>query len=199
MSPPSLADEFAAFLAQSRAVRFGDFTLKSGAKSNVFFNFGDLCGGRELSLMGAYFARAVVERGLQNASVLFGPAYKGINLALACSVALWRDHGIDMPVAYNRKEAKAHGEGGLIVGADLSKASSVIVLDDVITDGATKYEMIEMLGAFPALTIAAMIVGVDRQDADASGRPYSEILAERTGVPILAMTTREAVLKHKTV
>lgn len=193
----SLSAEFATFLARSRAVRFGDFTLKNKAKSNIFFNFGDLCGGRELSELGAFFARTIIDQGLQSSDALFGPAYKGINLALACSVALWRDHGIDIPVAYNRKEAKAHGEGGLIVGADLSKAKNVIVLDDVITDGATKVEVIEMLTAFPGLTVAAMIVGVDRQDTNNEGRPYLDILAEQTGVKVVAMTTRAAVLAHK--
>lgn len=197
MTNTTLSADFARFLAASAAVRFGDFTLKSGKKSNVFFNFGDLCAGRELSEMGRFFARGIVEIGLAQSGALFGPAYKGINLALATSVALWRDHGVDMPVAYNRKEAKAHGEGGSIVGADLSKAGSVIVLDDVITDGATKYEVIDMLRAFDGLAIAAMLVGVDRQDMDEAGRAYIDILRDQTGVRVAALTTREEVLKFK--
>ncbi|MBI1252023.1 MAG: orotate phosphoribosyltransferase [Alphaproteobacteria bacterium] len=197
MIPASQSEAFARFLASSAAVRFGDFTLKSGKKSNVFFNFGDLCAGRELSEMGAHFANAIVALELQRSGALFGPAYKGINLALATAVALWRDHGVDMPVAYNRKEAKAHGEGGSIVGADLSKAGSVIVLDDVITDGATKYDVIEMLRAFPGLTIAAMLVGVDRQDADDTGRAYIDVLRSQTGVRVEALATREQVLQCK--
>jgi orotate phosphoribosyltransferase len=190
----ALSADFARFLASSRAVRFGDFTLKSGKKSNVFFNFGDLCGGRELSQMGGFFARAIMEHGLQNSDALFGPAYKGINLAIATAIALHRDYGVDLPVAYNRKEAKTHGEGGMIVGADLSAAGSVIVLDDVITDGATKYEVIDMLRAFPGLQIAAMIVGVDRQDSNDAGTPYLDTLAQKTGVRVLPLTTRDDVL-----
>jgi orotate phosphoribosyltransferase len=198
MMTSSLSTDFARFMAGSGAVRFGDFTLKSGKKSNVFFNFGDLCGGRELSEMGAFFARAIIENGLEKSGALFGPAYKGINLAIATAVALHRDHGIDMPIAYNRKEAKAHGEGGNVVGADLSAVERVIVLDDVITDGATKYDVIDMLRAFPGLQIAAMIVGVDRQDVNDAGEKYIDILARETGVRIIAMTTREGVLAFRT-
>jgi len=193
----TLSTDFARFLAASAAVRFGDFTLKSGKRSPVFFNFGDLCGGRELSEMGGFFARAIVEHGLADSGALFGPAYKGINLAIATSIALWRDHAIDIPVAYNRKEAKAHGEGGAVVGADLAQARSVIVLDDVITDGATKYDVIDVLRAFPNLQIAAMLVGVDRQDKDEAGRAFIDVLRDKSGVRVEALTTREDVLRWK--
>jgi orotate phosphoribosyltransferase len=190
----SLSADAAAFLARSPAVRFGDFTLKSGKKDSVFFNFGDLASGKDLSDMGALFARAIVDNGWGDTQVLFGPAYKGIVIAAATSLALWRDHGIDMPIAHDRKEAKTHGEGGTFVGTPL-KGKSVLLIDDVMTDGGTKHTTIAALRAIEGVTVRALVIGVNRQDKDDSGKPYFDSFAAQTGVPVAALTTREEILK----
>ncbi|MCI0465543.1 MAG: orotate phosphoribosyltransferase [Beijerinckiaceae bacterium] len=191
------AKSFAEFLARSSAVKFGDFTLKSGLKSNIFFNFGNICSGEETSELGRYFAKYIVENELHKVSALFGPAYKGIPLAIAASLALWRDFGMDMPFACNRKAEKTHGEKGRFIGFDLAKASSVVVIDDVITDGLTKHETIEMLAAFPHLHIVAFLVGVDRQDVDPAGKPWRERFESDTGIRVHALTTMEDVVRQR--
>ena len=124
---------FASFIAKSNAVRFGEFVLKSGEKSNVFFDFGRLVYGKELIELGRLFADFIVQKSLQNTDVLFGPAYKGINLAIATSIALFEKYDLSIPFVYNRKVKKEHGERGDFVGFDLSAAKTAVVLDDVFT------------------------------------------------------------------
>lgn len=196
MPATAFRNEFIALALRHRALRFGSFTLKSGRSSPYFFNAGEFSSGGALAALGRCYAAAIAAAGVEY-DMLFGPAYKGIPLAVATAVAISIDSGRDVPCAFNRKEAKTHGEGGAIVGANLAKAGSVIVLDDVITDGATKYEVIDMLRGFEGLSIAAMLVGVDRQDMDDAGRAYIDILRSQTGVRIEALTNREEVLKWK--
>ncbi|MGE3302905.1 MAG: orotate phosphoribosyltransferase [Hyphomonadaceae bacterium] len=191
----SLSEDFAAFMAGTPAVRFGDFTLRSGMKTPVFFNFGDLCSGAHLAAMGSFFARGIVENGLTEADVLYGPAYKGIVIAAATSQALWRDHRVDIPIAYNRKETKQHGEGGDIIGADLA-GKSVLMLDDVIADGSTKHETAAKLQALGA-RVAAVVIGIDRQDVMDSKRTALEIFRAATSIPVVALTTGAAILKRR--
>ena len=188
---------FAKFISGTNAVKFGNFTLKSGKKSNIFFNFGEICLGRELIQLGNFFADFIIENSLDKVDVLFGPAYKGINISLATSIGLYQKYNISIPFAYNRKVRKTHAEGGQFVGYDLTKASNVLVLDDVITDGGTKYEAIDMLSSFPNLKIKAMIVGVDREEKDSTGKLCRIKFIEDTGIDILALTTKSKVLKFE--
>nr|VFJ49340.1 MAG: orotate phosphoribosyltransferase [Candidatus Kentron sp. DK]VFJ60781.1 MAG: orotate phosphoribosyltransferase [Candidatus Kentron sp. DK] len=190
-----LTERFARFLSGTSSVRFGDFTLKSGKKSKVFFNLGEIFLGGELLELGGYYAEFMVSHGLHRCDAVFGPAYKGINIAIATSIALHQRHDISLPFAYNRKTAKTHAEGGLFVGADLARAREVVIVDDVITDGGTKYEVMEMLSGFPDLTISAFIVGVDRQETNEEGKACIRALEAGTGVPVHALTTRDEVLR----
>lgn len=188
------SQEFARYLAGTGAAKFGMFKLKSGITSNIFINFGNICSGQEISDLGSFFARYIVENKLHNVDALFGPAYKGIDIAIATSIALWKEFSIDVPFAYNRKTPKTHGEGGRFIGFDLSKAKSVLALDDVITDGLTKYETIEMLSSFPQLRIEAFVIGVDRQDVDPTGTPWREKFEKDTGIKVFALTQMAEVL-----
>lgn len=192
-----LSKNFAQYLARSEAVKFGNFTLKSGRNSDVFFNFGNICSGEETSRIGDFFAEYIVENELHAVNALFGPAYKGIALAIATSVALWKNFDINIPFAFNRKAAKTHGEGGRFIGFDLSKAKTVLVIDDVITDGLTKYETLEMLSSFPNLRIEAFVVGVDRQDVDATGQSCKEKFESVTGIKVYALTGMADVLEYR--
>lgn len=191
---PGELNDFASFIAKSNAVRFGEFVLKSGEKSNVFFDFGRLVYGKELIELGRFFADFIVQKSLQNTDVLFGPAYKGINLAIATSIALFEKYDLSIPFVYNRKVKKEHGERGNFVGFDLSAAKTVVVLDDVFTNGGTKYEVIDMLASFEQLEIKAMIVGVDRQEVDRSGKAFLSAFQRKTGVAVFSLTTKEEVL-----
>lgn len=191
-------NDFASFIAKSNAVRFGEFVLKSGEKSNVFFDFGRLVYGKELIELGGFFADFIVQKSLQKTDVLFGPAYKGINIAIATSIALFEKYDLSIPFAYNRKVKKEHGERGNYVGFDPSAAKTAVVLDDVFTDGGTKYDVIDMLSSFEQLEIKAMIVGVDRQEIDESGKAFLPEFQHKTGVDVFSLTTKEEVLALRT-
>ncbi len=148
-------------LAQAReALKFGEFTLKSGRISPYFFNAGAFDSGAALAQLGRCYARAIVASGIEF-DVLFGPAYKGIPLAASVSIALADEHGLDIPWAYNRKEAKDHGEGGVLVGASLG--GRVLVVDDVITAGTAVREALAMIAAEGGSCVGVAI-GLDRME-----------------------------------
>jgi len=154
-------------LALSReALRFGRFTLKSGRESPYFFNAGQFSDGAAASALGRCYAAALVASGLDY-DMLFGPAYKGIPLATATAIALADRHGRTVPYAFNRKEVKDHGEGGSIVGAALK--GRVVIVDDVISDGAAKREAIDLIRGAGA-TPAAILLALDRQERGSGDR-----------------------------
>ena len=152
--------EFIEFAIERDVLRFGEFTLKSGRLSPYYFNFGLFNTGSALARLGQYFAQALVDSGIE-CDVILGPAYKGIPLATAMSVALSERHGIDMPYAFNRKEAKAHGEGGSIEGAELK--GRVVIVDDVITAGTAIREVMTIIEAHEA-TPTATLIAIDRME-----------------------------------
>jgi len=142
-------------------LKFGSFTLKSGRCSPYFFNAGLFNSGSAIARLGEYYADTIMESGLKF-DVLFGPAYKGIPLATAIAVALFTKYGKDVPVAYNRKEAKDHGEGGLLVGAPV-KGTRVLIVDDVITAGTAIRESLDILSEEGA-SVAGVVIALDRQE-----------------------------------
>lgn len=152
--------EFIEFAIERDVLRFGEFTLKSGRLSPYYFNFGLFNTGSALARLGRYFAQALVDSGIK-CDVLLGPAYKGIPLATTMAVALSEHHGIDMPYAFNRKEAKTHGEGGSIVGAELK--GRVAIVDDVITAGTAIREVMTIIKAHNATPVATLIA-IDRME-----------------------------------
>jgi orotate phosphoribosyltransferase len=152
--------EFFEFAISCQALRFGEFTLKSGRLSPYFFNTGLFNSGKRLARLGQFYAEAVVDSGLAF-DMLYGPAYKGIPLAAAVSIALAEHHGRDVPYCFNRKEAKRHGEGGIIVGAPL--AGRVLIVDDVISAGVSVRESVAIIrdaGATPV----GVAIALDRQE-----------------------------------
>jgi len=175
--------EFLEFAIQQDVLRFGEFTLKSGRVSPYFFNAGLFNTGGALAKLGRYYAQTIVDSGIEF-DVLFGPAYKGIPLAAATAVALFEHHDLDVPYAFNRKEAKAHGEGGSIVGAPLS--GDVLIVDDVITAGTAvreAYQIISVAGA----NIAGLVISLDRQERGQG--PFSAVqeLKQALGIPVISI------------
>jgi len=152
--------EFIEFAIERDVLRFGEFTLKSGRLSPYYFNFGLFNTGSALARLGQYFAQALVQSGIK-CDVILGPAYKGIPLATSMAVALSESHGIDMPYAFNRKEVKAHGEGGSLVGAALK--GRVVIVDDVITAGTAIREVMTIIAAHNAIPVATLIA-IDRME-----------------------------------
>lgn len=178
--------EFIELARSAGALKLGRFELKSGRRSPYFFNAGAFCDGRHIASVADCYADAIVAATIDSDlefDLVFGPAYKGIPLATSVAISLYRRHGINVPVAYDRKEAKDHGEGGRLVGAPVS--GRVLVIDDVISAGTAftaARRLIEQAGA----RVTALVVGLDRQErgtGEASAR--SEI--ESTGVSVVAV------------
>ncbi|ARD39903.1 orotate phosphoribosyltransferase [Edwardsiella ictaluri] len=151
---------FIEFALSKQVLKFGEFTLKSGRTSPYFFNAGLFNTGRDLALLGRFYAEALVESGIAF-DVLFGPAYKGIPIATTTAVALAEHHDRDMPYCFNRKEAKDHGEGGTLVGSAL--AGRVMLVDDVITAGTAIRESMSIIQANGA-ALAGVLISLDRQE-----------------------------------
>jgi orotate phosphoribosyltransferase len=167
--------EFLSFAIDTDVLRFGEFTLKSGRHSPYFFNAGAFSTGRGLSRLGQFYAAALETSGLE-VDMLFGPAYKGIPLAACTAIALAERHDRDLPFAFNRKEAKDHGEGGSIVGSPLR--GRVLIVDDVITAGTSVRESVAIIRAAGA-TPAGVLIALDRRERGSGARPAAaEVLAE---------------------
>jgi orotate phosphoribosyltransferase len=193
----SLAQEFVAYALSAGVLRFGEFKTKAGRLSPYFFNAGGFDDGAKLGRVASFYARRLLASGLAF-DMLFGPAYKGITLASAVAVELAR-LGRNVPFAYNRKEAKDHGEGGLMVGAPLR--GRVVIVDDVITDGAAKRESVELLRAHGAEP-AAVLIALDRmeksggKDGALSERSAVEEFTRDYGVPVLTVATLVDLLQY---
>jgi orotate phosphoribosyltransferase len=153
-------DNFLSLALDYQALRFGRFTLKSGRESPYFFNAGQFCDGKGIDHLAACYAAAIQASGLEF-DVIYGPAYKGIPLAAAVAMRLYRDFGRNVPFAYNRKEAKTHGEGGQTVGAPIT--GRVLIIDDVISAGTSVRESIEIIESFGARA-CAVAIALDRQE-----------------------------------
>ncbi|MCL4123164.1 UNVERIFIED_CONTAM: hypothetical protein GTU68_048307, partial [Idotea baltica] len=152
--------QFIDFAIQTGVLRFGSFRLKSGRISPYFFNSGLFNTGGSLAKLGQFYAQAIVDAQV-NFDLLFGPAYKGIPLASSTVIALSEQHQWDVPYVFNRKEAKDHGEGGLLVGAELK--GKVLIIDDVISAGTSVRESVDIIKAQKA-TPAGVIIALDRQE-----------------------------------
>jgi orotate phosphoribosyltransferase len=177
--------DFLRFALDVGVLRFGEFTLKSGRVSPYFFNAGLFNTGASLARLGRFYAHAVVESGLPF-DLLYGPAYKGIPLAAAASIALADHHGRDVPYAFNRKEAKDHGEGGSIVGSPL--AGNVLIIDDVITAGTSVRESVEIIEAQGARP-AGVAIALDRQERGRDERSAVEQVRAQFGIPVFSIVT----------
>ncbi len=152
--------EFLDFAIKRKVLRFGEFTLKSGRVSPYFFNAGLFNTGKDLAKLGRFYAAALVAEGIEF-DVLFGPAYKGIPIAAATAIAMADSHGEDIPYCFNRKEAKAHGEGGNLVGSELK--GRILLVDDVMTAGTAIRESMEIVNANNA-SLAGVLIALDRQE-----------------------------------
>ena len=175
------AQAFLEYALERDVLRFGEFTLKSGRVSPYFFNAGLFNRGSDLARLGEFYARAIVDSGIQF-DLIFGPAYKGIPLAAAIALTLHRDHGRDIPWAFNRKEAKDHGEGGNIVGATL--AGRVLIVDDVITAGTAIRESVELIQAAGA-TPVGVAIALDREERGRGERSAIQEVESELGLQVV--------------
>ncbi|MCH2097230.1 MAG: orotate phosphoribosyltransferase [Pseudomonadales bacterium] len=171
-------------------LRFGEFELKSGRRSPYFFNAGHFDDAASMTALGDAYAATIVEAGL-DFDVLFGPAYKGIPLAVATAGSLVRNHGVDCGIAYNRKEAKDHGEGGQTVGAPL--AGRVVLVDDVITAGTAIRGVLPLIAGGGG-TLSAVVTMLDRQERGIGQHSAIQELAAELSVPVISILTLEDLI-----
>jgi orotate phosphoribosyltransferase len=184
--------EFLELVLSRQVLRFGDFTLKSGRRSPYFFNAGLVNDGDSLARLGACYADAVADSGLAF-DMLFGPAYKGIPLATATAIALATRHRRNVPVAFNRKEAKDHGEGGSLIGAPL--AGRVLIVDDVISAGTSVRESVDLIGASGA-TAAGVAIALDRMERGAGERSAVQEVRQTYELAVIAIATLDDLVGY---
>jgi orotate phosphoribosyltransferase len=157
--------EFIRFLINNRSLKFGEFTLKSGRISPYFLNTGMLYSGEAVCKLGKFYAETIKDNVKEDYNVVFGPAYKGIPLAVSCASSLFSEFGINKDYSFNRKESKTHGDAsGIIVGKPLSKDDKIILIDDVITAGTAIRETIDLLATVGSPKIVSVVVSVDRME-----------------------------------
>lgn len=184
--------EFIEFALAQGVLRFGSFTLKSGRQSPYFFNAGLFNTGKRLAALGRFYAAAIVDSGIE-ADVLFGPAYKGIPIASATAVQLAEEFDRDMPWCFNRKEAKDHGEGGLIVGSPL--AGRVLIIDDVITAGTAIREVMTLVQNARAAAVG-VVVAVDRQERGKGELSAIQEVVRDFGIPVIAIIQLNQIIAY---
>lgn len=183
--------DFIQLALENSVLRFGEFELKSGRISPYFFNAGLIRSGTALRRTGHAYVEAIKQSGVEF-DMLFGPAYKGIPLGTAAAIAWSEKHGEDLPLVYNRKEAKTHGEGGNLVGGPLK--GRVLVLDDVITAGTAVREVIDMIEAAEGAELAGIVVGLDRQERGQGALSAIQELQQRYGVPVISIISFTSLL-----
>lgn len=185
-------EEFITFALAAEVLKFGEFTLKSGRKSPYFFNAGLFNSGAKLLELGRFYAAALVQSGIDY-DMLFGPAYKGIPLVATAASALADQHQRDVPFAFDRKEVKDHGEGGLIVGAPLT--GRVVVVDDVISSGLSMRYSAELITGAGA-ELAALCIALDRQEVGQNGQSAVVEIEQQFSVPVISVVNLEQLCAY---
>jgi len=184
--------DFLDFAIATEVLRFGEFTLKSGRCSPYFFNAGLFASGAALGRLGRYYAAAIIDSGIAF-DMLFGPAYKGIPLAVATAIALDEHHQRDVPYAFDRKEAKDHGEGGSIVGSPL--AGRVLIIDDVISAGTSVRASLKLIEAAGAKA-AGVVIALDRQERGLDERSAVQEVESEYGLPVAAIARLDELVSY---
>ncbi|WP_312042741.1 orotate phosphoribosyltransferase [Erwinia sp.] len=184
--------QFIEFAINKQVLKFGEFTLKSGRKSPYFFNAGLFNTGRDLALLGRFYAQALVDSAI-DFDLVFGPAYKGIPIATTTAVALADHHDRDVPYCFNRKEAKDHGEGGTLVGSPLQ--GRIMLVDDVITAGTAIRESMEIIAANKA-TLAGVLISLDRQERGRGQESAIQEVERDYGCKVIAIITLNELISY---
>lgn len=179
----SLSQQFIEFAIAKGVLQFGEFTLKSGRSSPYFFNMGNICSGASLNQLGEFYAERI-DQIQTSVELLFGPAYKGIPLVSAASIALSKNYNTDLPYVFNRKEVKQHGEGGSLVGAPL--AGQVLIIDDVITAGTAIREVLSIIENSDAVAMG-ILVALDRQEIGPNGQSAIQEIEQEFGIEVYSI------------
>ncbi len=187
--------EFIKFLEDAGVLKFGDFTAKSGRKIPYFINAGDIKTGEQIAKLGEFYAKAYLEKVGNKRTVLYGPAYKGISIAVSSSIALSKQ-GLDVPFFFNRKEAKDHGEGGVFVGYVPKAGEEVVIVEDVITAGTAIRESMAILGGLEDVKVAATFVMVDRKEKGKGEKGAMQEVEEEFGFPVYSVVDVYDIIEY---
>ncbi len=187
--------EFIAFLESAGVLKFGDFTAKSGRKIPYFINAGDIKTGDQIAKLGEFYARAYMEKIGSKRTVLYGPAYKGISIAVSSAVALSKQ-GLDVPFFFNRKEAKDHGEGGVFVGYVPKAGEEVVIVEDVITAGTAIRESMAILGNLEGVKVAATFIMVDRKEKGKTEKSAMAEVQDEFGFPVYSVVDVYDIIEY---
>ena len=192
----SYKQEFIGFMVESKVLQFGDFTLKSGRKSPFFMNAGAYVTGKQLQKLGEYYAKAFYDNYGLDFDVLFGPAYKGIPLSVATTIAISRLYGKDVRYCSNRKEAKDHGDTGILLGSKLQDGDRVVIIEDVTTSGKSIEETFPILKAQADVEVRGLIVSLNRMEVGKGGEKSAlDEIRELYGFDTAAIVTMEEVVE----
>ncbi len=187
--------EFIQFLQGAGVLKFGDFTAKSGRKIPYFINAGDIKTGDQISKLGEFYAKAYFEKVGNKRCVLYGPAYKGISIAVSAAVALSKQ-GLDVPFFFNRKEAKDHGEGGVFVGYVPKEGEEIVIVEDVITAGTAIRESMDILSGINGAKVAATFVMVDRKEKGKTEKSAMAEVGEEFGFPVYSVVDVYDIIEY---
>ena len=187
--------EFIQFLQDAGVLKFGDFTAKSGRKIPYFINAGDIKTGDQIAKLGEFYAKAYFEKIGNKRTVLYGPAYKGISIAVSSVVALSKE-GLDVPFFFNRKEVKDHGEGGLFVGYVPTAGEEVVIVEDVITAGTAIRESMANLSCLEGVKVVATFVMVDRKEKGKTEKSAMAEVAEEFGFPVYSVVDVYDIIEY---
>ena len=187
--------EFIQFLQSAGVLKFGDFTAKSGRKIPYFINAGEIKTGEHISKLGEFYAKAYLEKVGNKRTVLYGPAYKGIPIAVSASIALYKE-GLNVPFFFNRKEEKDHGEGGVFVGYKPVAGEEVVIVEDVITAGTAIRESMANMQSLQGVKIAATFVMVDRKEKGQGEKSAMAEIADEFGFPVYSVVDVYDIIEY---
>ena len=187
--------EFIQFLEGAGVLKFGDFTAKSGRKIPYFINAGEIKTGENIAKLGEFYAKSYLDKVGDKKTVLYGPAYKGISIAVSASIALAKS-GLNVPFFFNRKEAKDHGEGGVFVGYKPAAGEEVVIVEDVITAGTAIRETMEIMKALQGVKVAATFVMVDRKEKGQGEKGAMAEIGEEFGFPVYSVVDVYDIIEY---
>jgi len=187
--------EFIQFLQSANVLKFGDFTAKSGRKIPYFVNAGEIKTGEQIAKLGEFYAKAYLEKVGNKRTVLYGPAYKGISIAVSSAVALAKG-GLDVPFFFNRKEAKDHGEGGIFVGYVPKEGEEIVIVEDVITAGTAIRESMANLSSLAGTKVVATFVMVDRKEKGQGEKGAMQEIEEEFGFPVYSVVDVYDIIEY---
>ncbi len=187
-------EEFITFMVRSGVLTFGDFTTKSGRKTPYFINTGNYKTGAQAAKLGDYYAACIQENLPEGVDCLFGPAYKGIPLAVTAAASLYRSYGRDLPYCFNRKEVKDHGEGGSMVGYKPQNGDRVVIVEDVVTAGTAVRESLALFQALGDMKVTSLIVSVDRMERGTRACSTLDELRQDHGIAVYPIVTVREII-----